>query len=70
MNTFILVKNQTQTNENVTMWNICTKDKKGKLNVWAVIMDDALDDAGARDEDRNSDKYLMDFTLTKSIWSR
>lgn len=62
MNTFILIKNDTD--NNTTMWNICTKDKKGKLNVWAVIQDDALYDAGDTDE-RDGAKYLMDFTLTK-----
>ena len=63
MNTFILVKNKN--NENTTIWDICTKDKQGKINVWATIMDDALYDAGDT-EPRNADKYLMDFTLTET----
>lgn len=61
MNTFILIKNKTD--QNTTMWEICTKSQKGNLNVWVVIPDDALFDAGDH-EVRNGDKYLMDFTLT------
>ncbi len=62
MNTFILVKNETDTN--TTMWEICTKNKKGNLDVWGIISDDALYDAGDQ-EIRNGNKYLMDFTLTE-----
>jgi hypothetical protein len=61
MNTFILVKNKTD--QNTLMWDVCTKDQKGRLNVWTTIHDDAFYDAGDR-EVRNGDVYIMDFTLT------
>ena len=61
MNAFILIKNKTD--DNTTMWNICTKNHKGEIAVWGVISDDALYDAGDK-EQRDADIYLMDFTLT------
>ena len=60
MATFILIRNKTDSD----MWDICTKSKT-RIHVWATIHDDALYDAGEKEE-RICGKFLMDFTLTEA----